>query len=156
MAVLQTTGPISLADVASTLGGTAPHSLSEYYRGGPYTPGTGSLRTPPAGESFDYRPTVDIHTYPATYFYTTASGATLWWNGVNVFSAYPGDGPYVKIPRGVSTIEYFRGALQTGPGIPGDMYAVYRVDSTGTAAINTSVPTSGTISLRNLYGAQKQ
>lgn len=35
---LQTTGPISLADIATEFGGTVPHSLSEYYRNGGRVP----------------------------------------------------------------------------------------------------------------------
>ena len=34
---LQTSGAISLANIAGEFGGTAPHSMSEYYRGGAYT-----------------------------------------------------------------------------------------------------------------------
>lgn len=37
---LQTSGPISLADIAAEFGGSAPHSLSEYYRGGGLVPDT--------------------------------------------------------------------------------------------------------------------
>lgn len=37
---LQASGSISLADLAAEYGGTAPHSLSEYYRGGAYVPNT--------------------------------------------------------------------------------------------------------------------
>lgn len=38
--VLQASGPISLADIAAEFGGAAPHSLSEYYRGGANVPDT--------------------------------------------------------------------------------------------------------------------
>lgn len=37
---LQTSGPISLGDIATEFGGAAPHSLSEYYRGGGLVPDT--------------------------------------------------------------------------------------------------------------------
>lgn len=35
---LPSSGPISLTDIQGTMGGTAPTSLSEYYRGGTYVP----------------------------------------------------------------------------------------------------------------------
>lgn len=35
---IQTTGPISIQDIVNEFGGTAPHSLSEYYAGGPFVP----------------------------------------------------------------------------------------------------------------------
>lgn len=37
---LQLSGPISIADIAAEFGGAAPHSLSEYYRGGVNVPDT--------------------------------------------------------------------------------------------------------------------
>lgn len=35
---LQTSGAISLNDIATEFGGTTPHSISEYYRGGSFVP----------------------------------------------------------------------------------------------------------------------
>lgn len=35
---LQKSGPISILDIANEFGGSAPHSLSEYYAGGAYVP----------------------------------------------------------------------------------------------------------------------
>ena len=35
----QTSGPISIQDIVDEFGGTAPHSLSEYYRNGGLVPG---------------------------------------------------------------------------------------------------------------------
>lgn len=40
--VLQSSGPISLNDIAGEFGGTTPHSLSEYYGSGG-APGSGAL-----------------------------------------------------------------------------------------------------------------
>lgn len=39
---LQTSGAISINDLVAEFGGTAPHSLSEYYRGGALVPDTGT------------------------------------------------------------------------------------------------------------------
>lgn len=39
---LQASGTISISDIATEFGGTAPHSLSEYYRGGGLVPDTGT------------------------------------------------------------------------------------------------------------------
>jgi hypothetical protein len=50
MAALQTSGPITLAQVQSEFGGAAPISLSEYYRNGPFTPDhSGNLAVPTGG-----------------------------------------------------------------------------------------------------------
>ena len=38
--VLQGSPPISLSDIRGEFGGTAPDSLSEYYRGGSFVPDT--------------------------------------------------------------------------------------------------------------------
>lgn len=47
---LQTSGPITLAQIQSEFGGAAPISLSEYYRGGPYTPNhSGNFAVPTGG-----------------------------------------------------------------------------------------------------------
>lgn len=37
---LQSSGPISLLDIANEFGGTVPHNINEYYRGGLYVPNT--------------------------------------------------------------------------------------------------------------------
>lgn len=39
---LQASGTISISDIAAEFGGSAPHSLSEYYRGGGLVPDTGT------------------------------------------------------------------------------------------------------------------
>jgi hypothetical protein len=40
---LQSSGPISLLDIANAFGGSAPHSLSEYYGVAGGIPGSGSI-----------------------------------------------------------------------------------------------------------------
>ena len=39
---LQLSGAISISDLVAEFGGSAPHSLSEYYRGGSLVPNTGT------------------------------------------------------------------------------------------------------------------
>lgn len=46
---LQSTGPISLSNIATEFGGSAPHAISEYYRGGAYV-GSGAPNVPTSGE----------------------------------------------------------------------------------------------------------
>lgn len=41
--VLQSSGQITLSQIAAEFGGTTPHALSEYYEAAPYVPGTGPL-----------------------------------------------------------------------------------------------------------------
>jgi hypothetical protein len=42
--VIKTTGPISIQDIVNEFGGTPPHSLNEYYRGGLFVPNTNANR----------------------------------------------------------------------------------------------------------------
>jgi len=150
MAVLQTTGPISLADVASTLGGTAPHSLSEYYRGGIYVYEGNSI--------WRYRPE-----QPALFYWSPEpTRLVIYWDGVNIMHipGYPEAPPapgytyetmtYVQTAVSGTVYTFNRGALKD------PARKLYEVSRTGVtlSGQNSSVPTSGTISLRNLYGAQ--
>jgi hypothetical protein len=49
--VLQSSGEIDIGDIAAEFGGTAPHSISEYYRGGGLVPDTGTnVNIPQSGE----------------------------------------------------------------------------------------------------------
>lgn len=154
MAVLPSSGPLSINSIASVMGGTAPHGLNEYYRGGGLVPSTktGSVRTPSSGENYTYTG-APPNSYASYYFYTTAAGVTVWWNGVNVFNSFSGGGPFTQVTPSGSTITYYRGSAPGGA--PADTYAVYSIDAAGTININTSVPTSGQISIGNFYGAEK-
>lgn len=154
MPTITGSGAISLGNIADVMGGTTPHSMSEYYRNGGLVPSTktGSVRTPTTGE-YGTHTGAPANSYASYYFYTTTAGATVWWNGVNVFSSFAGGGPFTQVTPAGSTITYYRGAALAGA--PADTYSVYRIDSAGTVNINGNIPTSGQISIGNFYGAEK-
>jgi len=135
MAALQSTGAISINDVAGVMGGSAPHSLSEYYRGGEWTPASRVVRDPTSGS-----------VYNASYYYEaqTGGGVFVAWAGVGTY--YPAGSPFD------GTWYYYPDAFQydTGEGTIG--YSIYRQR---TQNINANVPTSGAISMSNFYSAEK-
>ena len=153
MAVLPTSGALSINDIAGVMGGTAPHSLSEYYRFGPYTPGLRNITVyePSSGEYYSVAT-------PVYYFEDTPSaGVVIIWGGSTVASALPsGTTSYTS-----GGYTYYRGSFQTSGGGSGyvpfyNLYGIYR-SYPDVVIINTGVPNIGatTISLSNFYGAEK-
>jgi hypothetical protein len=63
---IKTTGPISIIDVVNEFGGTVPHSLSEYYRGGDRVPNASINNNVPTSG-----PISVSNFYGATRFFTT-------------------------------------------------------------------------------------
>lgn len=131
----------NLANVQAALGGSNPISMSEYYRGGPYVPTT---RTTTTTEG----PFYSLSVY--SWSRTNAGTVTIYWNGSLIASGSYGD---------ITTFSsggflYVRGAFQSGSGsgLNPYKYAISRQYSTSTS-INTGVPSSGTISIAQLYGA---
>lgn len=155
MPTLQSSGAISLANIADVMGGSTPHSMSEYYRDGGLVPSTktGSVRTPSSGENSTYISGAPPNSYASYYFYTTVNGVTVWWNGVNVFASFTGGGPFTQVTPSGSTITYYRGPAIGGA--PENTYSVYRIDSAGTVNINGNIPASGQISMSNFYSGEK-
>lgn len=147
MAVLPSSGPLSINDIAGVMGGSAPHSLSEYYLGGGLVPSTKTVtvREPTSGEFYTL----------GTYAFNdigTASTA-VYWGGLIASGLPSGTSSYSS-----GGYTYYRGSYQetTGGGyVPFDYwYGIYRT-SESTVPINTTVPTSGVISISNFYGAEK-
>lgn len=154
----------NLANVQAALGGVNPISMSEYYRGGAYVP---TSRT------------VNVDDGPR-YVYTAGSaGANYYWRvyvsgGTTstrtsgfTWGGDPGSKSGIVIVdvggTGVTSYTYLgatylRGAyVQTvGSGTTFsprfDLYQVTRRTTT-TTTINTGVPSSGAISISQLYGA---
>lgn len=83
---LQTSGAISINDIATEFGGTAPHSLSEYYAGGGLVPaGTSGTNgaVPSSGQIslwnfYGTTKAITAHSYftPGTYTFTVPAGVT--------------------------------------------------------------------------------
>lgn len=137
----------NLSNVQAALGGANPISMSEYYRGGAYVPTTRAVTVyEPAGggwASISGNAWVDVYTgggkgEPAVY-----SSSYVAWGGSIVTYVYSQSTTSVT----VGAYTYYRGPLY---GV-----ATYytRRTSAGTQSINTSVPSSGAISLSQLLGA---
>jgi hypothetical protein len=154
MPFLQSSGSISISDIRNLFGGPSSPSLANYYRGGAYIPSTKTVSTtvrePSSGEYYDNGWTTYV------WMIMTTASKQVRWNSAVV--ANPADNSVTSISAGGYT--YYRGTLrytQSGSyGISNYYYGVYRTSgSTTTTNINTNIPTSGTISLSNFYGAEK-
>ena len=135
MAVLPSSGALSMASIAGVMGGSAPHSLSEYYRGGGLTPSTVTITS---GEFYTSETVWEVYTNEAKYY--------VYWGNTFIQSGPSG---VTSFTSGIYT--YYRGAFaQNGKGGP-----EYYVSRSFQQDANAGVPTSGTISIGNFYGAQK-
>lgn len=163
MAFLQSSGAISIGDIKNLFGGPASPSLSNYYRGGSYIPASKTIttRAPASGEYYNR----------GSYAYQLAEGWTVWVtpgyqngnylqsaNYVYIFSNVLGT--FTSYTTGGYT--YFRGSYRTS-GSYNDGYSTpstlnfygYWREQYSTTSINTSIPSSGAISLSQFYGAEK-
>lgn len=153
MGQVQSSGAVSIGDLQTQLGGSSPASMSEYYRGGSYVPAT---RTTTVTEGPYWRP----HSYTSgRYEWDTYGGSypngtylQIWWANVNIVFVTNGPG-YTSYTTGGYT--YYRGTYRGVISAGYDSWwswEVYRTYTT-TTSINTSVPSSGTISMNQFYGA---
>jgi hypothetical protein len=142
----------NLANVQAALGGANPISMSEYYRGGAYVPSARTVATTvyePAGGGW----TVSGNTYWNTQpnvngkYGVTPGQTTVLWNGAQIY--YNQYDPNLTSVT-VSGITYYRGPLWSGY-----VYYIRRTyPSSYQQSINTGVPSSGAISISQLYGAE--
>jgi hypothetical protein len=133
----------NLANVQAALGGANPISMSEYYRGGPYVPTTGTTTVTEG-------PFHASNSYEFTQ--TNAGTVTIYWAETLITQGSYG-GTVTSVSYGGYV--YLRGALVSGSGsafFP-RRYYISRQYSTS-VAINTGVPSSGSISLSQLLGAR--
>lgn len=140
-----------MASIQSALGGSSPISLNEYYRGGSYVPTTRSstTRDPTSGEMYV--------TGTPGYYFNNYIGA-----GVSLVSFQNGQYPYAWYTNSETATSfttggwtYYRGTFRrsyAGSYFRTYEYGVYRTSTTYTD-INTGVPSSGQISISQLYGA---
>lgn len=145
---LQSSGEISLAQVQSEFGGSNPIEMAEYYRNGSYVPSTIST----VGSWSSWYGTLSN---PVYYWVldTNNSTATIYWNDSQI-----GNPSY-------SSTSYTTGGYDYEKGTEFDsivskytslyFYQVRRRTSGSTITVNSSVPTSGTISMSNFYGGRK-
>ena len=142
MANLQSSGQIAVLDLANAFGGSAPHSMSEYYRGGGLVPSI--IRDPTSGTYYsltvpNYSWYIDTSAAPPDYLSIVYNNTTL----INDAAVAPGTTSYTS-----GGYTYYRGTFEYYDGYGGDYFSYHREQS-----VNTSVPTSGMISLSNFYDA---
>jgi len=134
---LQSSGAISLNNIKTLFGGVASPSLGDYYRNSSY---------------------IRSYSQNSTHWLSTDSGYfELYWGGANIVPQSSGWSPTMtSYTTGGYT--YFKGdvaANDSGYGGSGYVWNyVYRVLTTLVSA-NGVIPTSGPISMRNFYGAEK-
>lgn len=140
----------NLANVQAALGGANPISMSEYYRGGAYVPTTraSSTRSPASGDVYASGAYWFLDQYGSTYY------SFFQYNGYNPPGFISGD--VSSYTAGQTT--YYRGNFRSyqpnidGYGTNRTNYGVYSVTNSS-VSINTGVPSSGQISMSQLYGA---
>ena len=87
---LQSSGAISLSNIASEFGGSTPHSLSEYYRGGGLVPNHSNTNSIPTSGQISFSqfyganataPGVASHSMTITFSGNQGVGLTYGYNG---------------------------------------------------------------------------
>lgn len=150
MAALQTSGQISIGDLRNHFGDTGTSGLSEFYRGGSLVPGVRLIREPAVG---------DYYTRNSLDWIIDSYGLhKLYWSGSLVVEAYLGGATSYT----VGGITYYRSSYRETTSYVinvGDDDITVNEDHYGIVrayyiAINTGIPTSGTISLSQFYGAE--
>lgn len=157
---LPTSGTISINDLRVEFGDSGSSSLSEFYRGGGLVPATQTTSTTtyePSATTFEYSLVSPLYGWvqdessPFTIY--------LYWNNVELVqftdSSFGATSSYTHTDGWT----YVRASSPSATGIDlGDIivsvFPIRRQKTTTTVInINTGVPTSGTISLSNFYGA---
>ena len=140
---LQTSGAISLSQVQGEFGGSNPISMSEYYRGGSYVPTTISSSST-TGWFGQFSPLYSFIQYSGT------SNYNVFWNGSNL-----GSTSGTTFTSGGYTYE--RGSLWNTISDKSGTNSYYQIRRTGSTSetVNTSIPSSGTISMSQFYGGRK-
>lgn len=154
----------NFSNIQSALGGANPISINEYYRGGPYVPTTRSTttntRNPPTGNLSPFN-SPPYNFWEVGYTSSTGpSGVTgynsFYRNNVSTNLSFLGYVTLSSYTSGNTTTyrsSYFSGYEDTGNYF--SQWRIYEVvTSTSTVSINTGVPSSGQISISQLYGAE--
>lgn len=148
---LQSSGAISQANLQTEYGGANPISASEYYRGGAYVNTTR---------------TTTVTNYTSWYYNTGnplygIQSAYVWFDGASYYVSWKWSHSEIythNYPAGKSPSTYTTGGYTYWNGAFYGYYynpnaAIRRSwNSTSTVNVNTTVPSSGTISLSQYYG----
>ena len=151
---LQTSGQITLSQVAAEFGGSNPLNLKDYYRNGGLVPSTITTTTgSPASGYTGPR-------YNTSNLWQVYDSQIIKWNGVTIYN-----GTVTATTFQVGIYEYTRGDNKyhlDGPKsnpIPLDKYEISRrvasTQTTTTTTVNSSIPPNGQITLKNMYGGRK-
>ena len=143
MATFPPSGPAKLSDASATFGGSVPHRLSEYYRGGSYVPATRTTTSQSIGSytAGEYQPFAG-----SSQSYYESNGRVVW-RGTVIRASGTG------IEYGYVDKNGYRYDQTT---VGGDTEGIRRAKITttnSTTNINAGVPSSGAISLSKLRGA---
>lgn len=148
---LQSSGAISLANLASEYTDSQPNSLSEFYRNGGKVPSSITENVAAGSYVTQYN--------QSTYYWRVGIMATLRWNNVQISSTVASNATTFSS----GGFDYQRGAfvgnVTTGSGKTAFTWAYYKIQrrtsaTTTTTNVNQNVPTSGTISLSQFYGGR--
>ncbi len=153
MGTVTSSGVISLNAIKEALGGPTSPALSNYYRGGAYTPSTKTVSTvvrePSSGEYYNYPIYGWVRQSETNFGY-------IRWNNTTITDA----AGFSAASYTSGGWTYYRGShrdFQNDENGWGIYYAaLYRQQgSTTNVSINTGVPSSGQISMSQFYGAEK-
>lgn len=149
---LPLSGPISIYDIVGEFGGVAPHSLTEYYRGGGWVPAsiTETVVTYGTFSTWYYEPLSFLGGIPEFACRRNANGTmSMYWDGALV-------GTHSVYVYGFRTVnggyEYESGSEQAT-----DLRSIRRRTrsvSNQATPVNTGVPSSGAISIQDFYGGR--
>ena len=157
---LQTSGAISFSQMQTEFGGANPISLSEYYKNGSYVPSTvggaaGSWNSYTTNTNYYYN-MQNITNIGVNYWVVYANGSqtavgdflTLDSNGRVVIGSY-------EYERAATAYTFYVPSGKTSAGQNSYFSYHYRRRTAATSVtVNASIPTSGVISMNNMYGGR--
>jgi hypothetical protein len=157
---LQTSGAISFSQMQTEFGGANPISLSEYYKNGSYVPSTvggaaGSWSSYTTNTNYYYN-MQNITNIGVNYWIVYANGSqtalgtnlTLDSNNRVVIGTY-------EYERAATAYTFYVPSGKTSAGQDSYFSYHYRRRTASTSVtVNANIPTSGVISMNNMYGGR--
>lgn len=143
---LQSSGAISINNLKTFFGGPASPALSNYYRGGGYTPASYALTTTQTEGPY----------YSTNWRWVVSSfgpKTMIYWNTDISSATYTSGTEYTSVY--IAPYTYLRGAYYSTDALGKYYYVSRSYPVTTYPACNTGIPSSGTIALSHFYGAFK-
>ena len=152
---LPVSGTISINDLRVEFGDSGSSSLSEFYRGGGLVPATETTTYEPGPGTSNYEYSLVSPLYGWVQDESSPYTNYLYWNNVELVQFTDASFNNTNSYTHTDGWTYIRNASPTNTGIDlGDIIvSVFPIRRQETTNINTGVPTSGTISLNDFYGA---